>query len=56
MSEYLKMVEELNDYTAKIDAIDESELTDEELVYYEEVNLRVAAKMTEAAGYNIYGI
>ena len=31
MSEYLKMVEELNDYTAKIDAIDESELTDEEL-------------------------
>lgn len=47
MSEYLDYMSKYSDVMQKMEAIDETELSDEEALYYAEVNLRISKKMLE---------
>lgn len=47
LGDYATMLEKYADYEEKINAIDESKLTSEELAYYTKVTGRVLEKMSE---------
>lgn len=49
MTDYMIYLEKYSEFTEKLDAIDESELTDAEALYYAEVTMRVSQKMLQAA-------
>lgn len=49
MTDYMNYLEKYSEFTEKLDAIDENELTDAEALYYAEVTLRVSQKMLQAA-------
>ena len=48
MGDYYKMLDRYTEYAEKIDAMDESELTNAELAYYLEVTNRVSQKLLTA--------
>ena len=50
MLEYLTILAQYADFAEKIDGVDESELTDEELAYYIGVTARVSQKLLKIAG------
>lgn len=45
LTDYVNYISKLSDTMEKLDAIDEDELTDEELAYYTEVMLRISTKL-----------
>ena len=49
MTDYMSLMGKLSEWESSIDAIDESELSDEELMLFNDVNLRVASKLNHAA-------
>ncbi len=49
MTDYLALMGKLAEWESTIDKIDESELTTEEAILFNEVNLRVASKLNKAA-------
>lgn len=49
MMDYLSLMNKLAEWTKKMDEIDESELSSEELLLLNEVNMRVATKLNAAA-------
>ena len=49
MADYLSLMGKLAEWEAEIDKIDEKELTTEEALLFNEVNLRIATKLNKAA-------
>lgn len=54
LTEYYDYLQKANDMSAKFDAIEDMDLTDEELSYYLEVQLRCSEKMLKVA-YSMFG-
>ena len=49
MSDYMSLLNRMSEWESSMDKIDESELSDEELMLFNDVNLRVASKLNHAA-------
>jgi hypothetical protein len=49
MSDYMSLLNRMSEWESSIDKIDERELSDEELMLFNDVNLRVASKLNHAA-------
>ena len=49
MNDYMALLTKMSEWEKSIDSINEDELTDEELLLFNEVNLRVAGKLNQAA-------
>ena len=49
MTDYLSLMGKLAEWEAAIDKIDEKELSTEEALLFNEVNLRIATKLNKAA-------
>lgn len=50
LSKYLEFMQKYTDFAEKVEALDDTELTDEEALYYAEVNMRVSQKLLRIAG------
>ncbi len=48
MDDYLSYMQKYVDMTAKLEALDDGSMSDEEMLYYTEVMLRISQKLTDA--------